>query len=113
AIGSPRTDRNRNVRYISTRDPRAEPRFLSFSETLLAGLAEDGGLYIPDGLPELRADELRGYAGLPYAELAARLVSFFSGDDFSSEELQRLTAEAYGKFRHATVAPLVLLDERL
>ena len=101
------------MRYISTRDPRTEPHSLSFSETLLAGLAEDGGLYVPDGLPELRADELRGYAGLPYAELAGRLVSLFSGDDFSSEELQRLTAEAYGKFRHAAVAPLVQLDERL
>jgi threonine synthase len=101
------------VRYISTRDPRTEPHSLSFSETLLAGLAEDGGLYVPDGLPELRADELRGYAGLRYAELAGRLVSIFSGEDFSSEELQRLTAEAYGKFRHAAVAPLVQLDERL
>jgi threonine synthase len=108
-----RTDRNRNVRYISTRDPRPQPHSLSFSETLLAGLAVDGGLYVPDRLPELRANELSGYAGLPYAELAGRLVSLFSGDDFSSEELQRLAAEAYGKFRHAAVAPLVQLDERL
>jgi threonine synthase len=108
-----RADGNRNVRYISTRDPGVVPRSLSFSETLLAGLAEDGGLYVPDRLPELGADALRGCAGLPYAELAASLLSLFSGDEFSSEELRRLSAAAYGKFRHAAVAPLVQLDERL
>jgi threonine synthase len=101
------------VQYISTRDPRPEPHALSFAEALLAGLAEDGGLYVPDRTPELGIDGLRDYAGLTYPELAARLVSLFAGDTFSLEELRRLTAEAYAKFRHAAVAPLVQLDEGL
>jgi threonine synthase len=100
------------VNYISTRDPRAPPLALSFTEALLGGLAEDGGLYVADRLPRLAGD-LAGFAGLPYAELAARLVSLFAGDAFPAEELRRLAATAYGTFRHAAVAPLVQLDERL
>jgi threonine synthase len=101
------------VQYISTRDPRAAPHALSFAEALLAGLAEDGGLYVPDRLPEIGGAALGDVAGLAYPELAARLVSLFSGDDFSLAELRRLTAAAYGTFRHAAVTPLVQLDERL
>lgn len=101
------------VRYLSTRDPRAAPLSLSFPEALLAGLAEDGGLYVPDRLPEFGVAALHDCAGLPYAELAARLVSLFAGDAFPESELRRLTAAAYVRFRHAAVAPLVQLDERL
>jgi threonine synthase len=101
------------VRYLSTRDPRATPLTLSFTEALLAGLAEDGGLYVPDRLPDLDAATLGSYAGLPYPEIAARIVSSFAGYSFPAGELQRLTAAAYSRFRHVAVAPLVQLDERL
>jgi threonine synthase len=101
------------VRYLSTRDPRAAPLTLSFTEALLAGLAEDGGLYVPDRLPDLDAATLGSYAGLPYPEIAARIVSSFAGYSFPVGELQRLTAAAYSRFRHVAVAPLVQLDERL
>ena len=101
------------MRYLSTRDPSPSPATLSFAEVLLAGLAEDGGLYLPDRLPELGAATLQGYAALPYAELAARLVGLFAGDAFSADELRGLTATAYRGFRHAAVTPLVQLDERL
>jgi threonine synthase len=101
------------VRYLSTRDPHAAPLTLSFTEALLAGLAEDGGLYVPDRLPDLDAATLGSYAGLPYPEIAARIVSSFAGYSFPAGELQRLTAAAYSRFRHVAVAPLVQLDERL
>jgi threonine synthase len=101
------------VRYISTRDPRTAPLTLSFAEALLAGLAEDGGLYVPDRLPDLDAATLGSYAGLPYPEIAARIVSSFAGYSFPAGELQRLTAAAYSRFRHVAVAPLVQLDQRL
>ena len=101
------------MRYLSTRDPRPSPATLSFVEVLLAGLAEDGGLYVPDRQPELREPALRDFACLPYAELAARVVSLFAGDDFSTDELRRLAEAAHKGFRHAAVAPLVQLDERL
>jgi threonine synthase len=101
------------VRYLSTRDPSGAPLTLSFPEALLAGLAEDGGLFVPDRLPALGASALREYIGLPYAELAAIVVSLFAGDAFSADELRRVTAAAYGRFRHVAVAPLVQLDEKL
>jgi len=100
------------VRYLSTRDARAAPSTWSFAEVLLAGLAEDGGLYVPDRMPGLAA-EIPGFAALPYAEIAARIVALFAGDAFPPGELQKLTAAAYGQFRHAAVAPLVQLDESL
>ena len=100
------------MRYLSTRDPCAAPSTRSFAEVLLAGLAEDGGLYVPDRMPGLAVD-IPGLAGLPYAELAARIVALFAGDAFPLGELQLLTATAYGRFRHAAVAPLVQLDESL
>jgi threonine synthase len=101
------------VRYLSTRDARATPFTLSFAEALLEGLAEDGGLYVPDQLPEPSAVPLRNYAGLCYSEMAARIVSLFAGDCFPAAELQRLAAAAYDRFRHIAVAPLVQLDESL
>ncbi|HEX4186001.1 MAG TPA: threonine synthase [Stellaceae bacterium] len=101
------------MRYLSTRDPRPSPPALSFTEALLAGLAEDGGLYVPDRLPVLDEATLRDYASLPYAELAARVVSLFAGETFATDELQQLTIAAYSSFTRAAVVPLVQLDERL
>jgi threonine synthase len=101
------------VHYLSTRDPRPAPATFSFADVLLCGLAEDGGLYIPDAVPELAAATLRGYTALPYAELAGDLIGRFAGDDFSAAELRRLATAAYGEFGHAAVAPLVQLDHQL
>src|SRR5436853_2722812 len=111
-IGSGHTDRTGMVRYLSTRDPRATPSTRTFAEVLLAGLAEDGGLYVPERMPCLAAD-IPGFARLPYGKLAAGIISSFAGDAFAPGELQQLTATAYGRFRHAAVAPLVQLDENL
>jgi threonine synthase len=101
------------VRYLSTRDPRPEPASFSFEDVLLAGLAGDGGLYVPDVLPELDGVTLRGYTALPYADLAADLVGRFASDAFPAPELEYLATESYRGFRHAAVAPLVQLDHQL
>jgi len=101
------------VHYLSTRDPRPKPATNSFEEVLLAGLAEDGGLFVPERLPNLGGAALSALSGLTYAELAARVVGRFAGDSFGESELRRLCAQAYGSFRHAAVAPLVQLEERL
>jgi threonine synthase len=101
------------VHYLSTRDPRPSPSTFTFTDALLAGLAEDGGLYIPDRLPRLSAASLRDYAGLPYAELAAQVVSLFTGETFAMNELRQLALGAYRSFDRAAVVPLVQLDERL
>src|SRR5579863_160935 len=101
---------NRGVRYLSTRDPGPKPATHSFEDVLLAGLAEDGGLFVPESLPKLDFARLKG---LPYADLAARIVGLFAGDSFGSGELRRLTEAAYAGFRHQAVTPLIQLYERL
>ncbi len=101
------------MEYLSTRSIRPQPSPLGFCDVLLKGLAEDGGLFVPDELPVLDDATVRGFAGLPYAALAARVVGLFAGDDFAAAELHSLATAAYREFRHAAVAPLVQLDERL
>jgi threonine synthase len=101
------------VRYLSTRDQQPSPATHSFEEVLLAGLAADGGLYVPQQLPALDQEAISALAGLPYAALAARILRLFAGEAFAEAELLHLCQRAYGNFRHAAVAPLAQLDERL
>jgi len=101
------------MRYLSTRDTRPMPAGQSFEEVLLAGLADDGGLFVPERLPVIDAANLAGFAGLPYAELAARIVALFAAGSFGDAELRPLCAAAYRGFGHAAIAPLVQLDARL
>jgi threonine synthase len=92
------------VRYLST---RGESPPLGFIEVSLAGLARDGGLYVPAAWPRFDRDAIAGFAGRPYAEIAAELIRPFAGDTVSDHDLARMTREAYGTFRHPAVAPLV------
>src|SRR5437870_9166785 len=101
------------MRFLSTRDAASAPATHSFEEVLLAGLAEDGGLFVPERLPVLDQATLTALGGLPYRELAARIMALFAGDAFDISELARLCDAAYSNFNHAAVAPLVQLDERL
>ena len=95
--------------YQSTRGA-ATP--LDFRDVTLAGLAPDGGLYLPQAWPQFSADEIAALAGLDYAETAARVLAPFVGGTISTEDLRRLTKAAYGRFSHEAVTPLVQIDER-
>ena len=97
------------MRYISTRG-RA-PSF-GFAAVTLAGLASDGGLFVPEVWPTLSLAEIAEMRGLPYAELAARIMQPFVGDSLAPERLLELCQQAYGRFAHAAVTPLTQLDER-
>jgi threonine synthase len=94
------------VKYLSTRGD-APP--LGFVDTLLAGLAPDGGLYCPQTWPRLTAVEIAGFAGRPYAEVAADILGRFAGGEIPTDVLQNLCAEAYASFDHPAVTPLVQL----
>jgi threonine synthase len=76
----------------------------------LAGLASDGGLYVPEAWPSFTRDEIAGLAGLSYVETAVRVMLPFVGEDLSEDELRALCTQAYGRFAHAAVTPLVQLD---
>jgi threonine synthase len=92
------------VRYVST---RGEAPPLGFVEVTLAGLAGDGGLYVPEAWPALDAATIASFAGRPYAEVAVEVIRPFVGGAIADHDLARLAREAYGSFRHPAVAPLV------
>ena len=97
------------MHYIST---RGGAPVLNFEEVTLTGLGSDGGLYVPSDWPVFSPDEIAGFAGLPYAVLAARVMQPFVGDSLTPERLQELCTQAYARFAHRAVTPLVQLDER-
>ena len=90
--------------HVST---RGESPTLGFAEVMLAGLAGDGGLYVPDTWPRLEPQTILAFAGRPYAEVAFEVIRRFTEDSISAADLARMAREAYGAFRHPAVAPLV------
>ena len=98
------------MRYISTRGQAAP---LDFNGVLLAGLAEDGGLFMPDAWPLFSAADWRALRGLPYPELAARVMAPFTAGAVDHGTLLRLAREAYAGFGHPAIVPLVQLDGEL
>ena len=93
-----------SVRYVSTRGSAPE---LGFAEVLLAGLATDGGLYVPDAWPTLPAL----VPGATYAQRAAQVIGEFVGDDIAAPVLLELCEQAYATFAHPAVVPLVQIDD--
>ena len=92
------------MRYVST---RGEAPALGFCDALLAGLARDGGLYVPLEWPRFSPDEIRGMRGLAYPDLAVRLLTPFIGDEIEPKTFRRIVAEAYSTFSHDAVCPIV------
>lgn len=91
------------MNYISTRGQAPK---LKFADVLLAGLASDGGLYVPETLPTFSQDEIASWAGLSYAELAFKVIKPFVDDCISDADLKRMIDETYEGFKHSAVAPL-------
>ncbi|MCA0845797.1 threonine synthase [Salipiger thiooxidans] len=94
------------MRYIST---RGQAPALSFEEAMLSGLARDGGLYVPETVPTMSADDIRALHGLSYEETAFRVMRPFVGDGFTDETLGDLITKAYAGFGHNARAPMVQL----
>ena len=92
------------MRYVST---RGQAPVLNFEEAMLSGLARDGGLYLPETIPAL--DDIHALDGLPYEEVAFRVIRPFTGDCFTDDELRGAIARAYARINHAARAPLVQL----
>ena len=98
------------MRYISTRGAAA-PR--DFTGVLLAGLAEDGGLLVPETWPRLGPADWRALRGLDYPALAARILLRFTGDAIPPEAMGAITADAYAGFGHPAIVPLIQLETGL
>ncbi len=94
------------MRYISTRGG-VSPQ--NFDDVVLTGLAPDGGLFVPETIPEFSAEEIASWVGLSYGELAYQVMSPFVGDAVPEVELKRIIDASYNTdiFRHRAIAPLV------
>ncbi|HMP62454.1 MAG TPA: threonine synthase, partial [Phenylobacterium sp.] len=73
----------------------------------MAGLATDGGLYVPETWPSFTREEIAAMRGQPYAAVAAQVLSRFAGDEIPADVVKTLCQEAYATFAHAAVVPLV------
>jgi threonine synthase len=91
------------MQYIST---RGESPAASFTDVLLAALARDGGLYVPQSWPKLSSDEIARFKGKPYADVAFSVIKPFVGGSIPDADLARMIREAYATFDVAAVAPL-------
>ncbi len=98
------------MKYIST---RGEAPPLSFTQTLLAGLAPDGGLYLPQTYPLLDRDQIAGFAGQSYAAVAETVIAPYVEGEIALPALRGMIEAAYAGFRHPAVAPVVQLDDNL
>ena len=92
------------MRYVST---RGEAPAIDFVDAMLAGLARDGGLYVPEHWPALDGAAIATFAGRPYAEVACAVMHPFVAGSLDDADLARMAQEAYGGFRHPATVPLV------
>lgn len=90
------------VRYVSTRGGEA----IDFEQAVLAGLAPNGGLYVPTAFPQLDAATLRGLRGASYQEVAFTVLAPFVRPSLSDDELRAVITAAYATFAHPEIAPL-------
>ncbi|USD20342.1 threonine synthase [Microbulbifer variabilis] len=99
------------MKFVST---RGRAPSLSFADTVLTGLASDGGLYVPESLPHFSSKDIAAMAGMDYQRLAFEIIRPFVGEDLSERELRNIIERSYGlgqgQFRHRAVAPLVQTD---
>ena len=98
------------MQYVST---RGQAPTLPFDDVLLAGLASDGGLYVPAFWPLFSKDDLRAMRGQPYAEVAFRVMQPFVGETVPPEVLRTIIREVYAGFDHTCAAPLKQLRSGL
>jgi len=92
------------MKYVST---RGNAPSLSFEEVVLAGLASDGGLYVPETLPQFSQAEIASWAGLSYQQLAFKIIQPFVDGEIDDTDLVTIIDKAYSSFRHDAIAPLV------
>ena len=97
------------MHYVSTRDA---DRRLTASEAIVEGLSRDGGLYLPEQIPQITLAQIEALAKLPYPQRAAKLMKLYL-DEFTEEELLGLAEKAYGpeKFDTPAAAPVVHTEE--
>ncbi|KKC41250.1 threonine synthase [Devosia epidermidihirudinis] len=95
------------MQFVST---RGQAPVLGFSDAVLAGLASDGGLYVPQSWPQVSPAQIAAFAGKSYADVAYDIIGRFVGDEIAPDKLRAIIDGAYASFRHPAVAPLVEIE---
>jgi len=98
------------LQYIST---RGQAPSLDFEGVLMAGLARDGGLYVPEHWPAMTPGQIADLAGQSYSRVAAAIMQPFVEGAVPASDMAALVDKAYGRFTHPAVAPLVQLDDNV
>ena len=98
------------MRYVST---RGESVASDFEHALIAGLARDGGLFVPEAYPRLTQETIRSFAGRRYSDVAESLIAPFVGQSIAPADLSEIIRKSYASFRHPAVTPLVQIDDNL
>ncbi len=98
------------MKYVST---RGQSPALNFEDTMLTGLAPDGGLYVPESVPVFDAEQIAKLHGDDYESLAFKVMRPFTGDTFTDAEFEEIIARAYQNFGHIARAPLKQMDRGL
>ena len=95
------------MNYCST---RGQVKGLKFTEAVMMGLADDGGLLLPETIPALSAGELKQLSGLSYPELAFAIISKFA-DDIPPDDLKEIIERSYRSFNHSQITPVTKQDD--
>lgn len=98
------------MKYIST---RGDAPTLGFCDTLLAGLASDGGLYLPETWPQFSTGDIKAMRGKSYSDVAIEVMWPFVDGEIDRATFETIVREAYATFRHDAVCPLVQIDTNL
>ncbi len=91
------------MKYCST---RGHVKGLSFTETIMMGLADDGGLLLPEQIPSFCQKDMESMSNLPYADLAFQIISRFA-TDIPSQDLKDIIDRSYQSFNHKDITPLI------
>jgi threonine synthase len=91
------------MKYIST---RGKAPILNFEDVVIAGLASDGGLYVPENIPVFSKDEIDSFSSLSYEELMLKIITPFIGDEIPQDILKDIIQKSYSGFRDRDIAPL-------
>ncbi|MEM8692792.1 MAG: threonine synthase [Pseudomonadota bacterium] len=96
------------MNYIST---RGSAPVLTFEDTMLSGLARDGGLYVPQAIPALSPDQIAAMEGQSYEQIAFTVMRPFIDDTINDADFRAIIDRAYSVFGHAARAPMVQLEQ--
>ncbi|WP_438349355.1 threonine synthase [Paenibacillus sp. FA6] len=98
------------MKYIST---RGQVEAQGFIDTVLMGLADDGGLMIPAEIPVISQSTLKEWSKLSYKELFLQIFSHFTNDEIPYEDMKEMVDKSYANFRHSEVTPVKKINDSL